>query len=159
VVIRRECSMAARAVWSIETGRRGLMQRDVGLAPWQRLNFLPEPHGHGSFRPGAYPALPWQTHSAQVTNQQNRPTRPSKFPYSQSACLDLGRRDRREVEVPCGPAVGGRAIRAMGSRYRRGKAAQPLPRRHSRAPEPFPSAMHLFACRLIGGLRKPRSAA
>src|SRR5262249_60694414 len=22
-------------------------------APWQRLNFLPEPHGHGSLRPGA----------------------------------------------------------------------------------------------------------
>jgi hypothetical protein len=41
-------------------------QCNASGAPWQRVNFLPEPHGHGSLRPGA--GRSWSCRSFVVNN-------------------------------------------------------------------------------------------
>src|SRR6185369_13218710 len=45
----------------------GLLSQDPWLrgSPWQRLYFLPEPHGHGAFRDGP-PVLTWPVSGSTV---------------------------------------------------------------------------------------------
>ncbi len=48
------CGAHAASLSTPASGRRRRLTDRV-QAPWQRLNFLPEPHGHGSFRPTPAP--------------------------------------------------------------------------------------------------------
>jgi hypothetical protein len=84
--------------------------RRLPYAPWQRLNLLPEPHGHGSLRPvlaivssdsltkAAAPATPRTSSSSLTTRGKSKCS--STWPRT---CVDIHQEDQRTRCTDSGP--------------------------------------------------------
>ena len=105
---------------SLPRSSRLLQVRPAG-APWQRLYFLPEPHGHGALRDG--PPVPTAWPGAGIRAPAAGDCGPTRGP---AATAETERRrllDHRATALPAAPSIAGDEY---CSALRRRRSAEPL---------------------------------